>query len=113
MKKVYEALDPLMVGHFKNLLENEGINCFTKNEFLSSAMGEIPPSECWKEIWIEDDLQYDDAEGIIKAALSENPSQGPEWVCPNCGEENEYQFSICWNCSKETLNDEKVVETGD
>jgi hypothetical protein len=101
MKKVYEALDPLMVGHIKNLLENEGVGCITRNEYLASAAGEIPPSECWLEIWIEDDLQYDDAMKIIKTALTDDFPSGPAWVCTNCGEENENQFSECWNCGRE------------
>jgi hypothetical protein len=65
MKKVYETLDPLMFGHFKNLLENESIPCVTRNEYLASAAGGLPPTECWYEIWVENDLQYDDAENII------------------------------------------------
>jgi|WetSurMetagenome_2_1015567.scaffolds.fasta_scaffold528457_1 hypothetical protein len=101
MKKVYEGLDPLMVGLIKNILENEGISCITRNEYLASAAGEIPPSECWLEIWVENDLQYDDAEKIIKTVLSDDLPSGPEWVCPNCGEENENQFSECWNCGRE------------
>ena len=101
MKKVYEAVDPLMVGHIKNLLENEGISCITKNEYLSSAIGEIPPSEAWLEIWVENDVQYDDAEKIIKNALTDDFLSGPAWVCTNCGEENENQFSECWNCGRE------------
>jgi len=48
MKKVYEVLlDTLTVGHFKNLLENEGIHCVIKNENLASAAGGIPITECW------------------------------------------------------------------
>jgi hypothetical protein len=101
LKKVYEALDHLMVGHIKNLLENEGIGCIIRNEYLGSAAGEIPPSECWLEIWVENDLQYDDAEKLIKIALSDDYPSGPEWICPNCGEENENQFFECWNCGKE------------
>jgi hypothetical protein len=78
MKKVYEAIDPLMVGHIKNILENEGIDCITRNEYLASAAGEIPPSECWLEIWIENDFQYDDADKIIKTLLSDDLTSGPE-----------------------------------
>lgn len=103
MRKIYEAPDLLMIGHSKNLLENKGIHCTTKNEYLASALGEIPPSECWYEIWVENDIQYDNAEKIIKAALSDDTPSGPEWVCPNCREENEHQFAVCWNCGKENL----------
>jgi hypothetical protein len=101
MKKVYETLDPLMFGHFKNLLENESIPCVTRNEYLASAAGGLPPTECWYEIWVENDLQYDDAEKIIKTALSEELPSSPPWICSKCGEENEIQFSECWKCGSE------------
>ena len=102
MRKVYESLNTMMIGHLKNLLMTEGIPSFTKNEYGSA--GRIPANECWEEIWIENDTQYDDAEKIIKEALSDDSASGPDWVCPNCQEANEYQFALCWNCGKENQN---------
>ena len=99
MRKVYESLNTMMIGHLKNLLMTEGIPSFTKNEYGSA--GRIPANECWEEIWIENDTQYDDAEKIIKEALSDDSASGPDWVCPRCQEVNEYQFALCWNCGKE------------
>ncbi len=102
MRKVYESLNTMMIGHLKNLLMTEGIPSFTKNEY--SSAGRIPANECWEEIWIENDTQYDDADKIIKEALSDDSASGPDWVCPNCQEVNEYQFALCWNCCKENPN---------
>lgn len=102
MKKVYESLNTMMVGHLKNLLMIEGIPSFTKNEYGSAER--ISVNECWYEIWIENDTQYDEAEKIIKEALSDDSVSGPDWICPNCQEVNEYQFSLCWNCGKENPN---------
>ena len=101
MKKVYETLNPLEVGHLKNLLENENIPCMTRNEYLASAAGGLPPSECWYEIWIENDHQYDDAQKMIETALSSEVPSGPHWTCPKCGEENEHSFTECWSCGQE------------
>ena len=102
MKKVYEASDPLMVGHVKNVLENEGIGCITRNEYLAGAAGGIPPSECWYEIWVTNDEQYEDAKNLIQNALSKTePSVSPRWTCANCGEMHEHQFTTCWKCGKE------------
>jgi len=39
MKKLYSAQDPLMIGHLKNVLENQGIDCVIKNTYLASAVG--------------------------------------------------------------------------
>ena len=55
MKRIYVAADPLFVGFLRSKLEEHGIACFVKNHFLSGAMGEIPPVECWPELWILDD----------------------------------------------------------
>ncbi|MBN1879429.1 DUF2007 domain-containing protein [bacterium] len=101
MKKVYETLDPLVLGHFKNLLENENISCMTRNEYLASAAGGLPPTECWYEIWVDNDRQYNDAKKIIETALSDEVPSGPPWICSNCGEENENHFTECWKCGWE------------
>jgi hypothetical protein len=78
MRKVYEPLNTIMIGHLKNLLMTEGIPSFTKNEYGSA--GRIPANECWEEIWIENDTQYDDADKIIKEALSDDSASGPDCV---------------------------------
>jgi len=102
MKKLYESLNPLMVGHIKNILENSGVACITRNEHLASIAGGIPLSECWYEIWATNDEQYENAKNIIRDALSEKePSERPEWTCSNCGEALGGQFSTCWKCGQE------------
>ena len=50
-----------MVGHIRNLLENQGLVCITKNEHLTIASGEIPLNECWPEIWVADYSCYEKA----------------------------------------------------
>jgi hypothetical protein len=84
------------VHHARNLLENEGIRAVVKNEFLSSAMGDLPPAECQAEVWVlfEKDLQA--AETVLKNAFSVK-STAP-WKCRGCGEVCEGQFTQCWRC---------------
>ena len=101
MKKIYESADGLMVGHIKNLLVNEGIQFVIRNEYLANIVGGIPPNECWYEIWVTNELQYDEAKMIIESALSNEEASYPHWLCPDCGEEHESQFSTCWKCGKE------------
>ena len=101
MRKIHESLDFALTGHFRNLLVFEGIPAVIKNEFLAVGAGEIPQNECWYEIWIEDDAQYEEADKIIKAALSADVVTGPDWICPHCQEVNEYQFALCWNCGEQ------------
>jgi hypothetical protein len=90
-----------MFGYLKNLLLNEGINIATGNEYLPRVAGAVPVSECQYELWVSNDLQYDDARTIIQNVLSDDTPTGPQWVCRNCGEENESQFTLCWNCGRE------------
>ena len=98
MKKVYASQDKLMVGHIKNLLENEGLTCITKNEHLTAASGEIPLNECWPEVWVTDESQYKIAKKIVDKALSYKTPRGPKWKCSKCGEKHESQFTECWSC---------------
>ncbi len=88
----------MMVSHLKNVLENQGIICLIKNENLLSAAGGLPPIDCWPEIWVAEESQYDQAKVIIEAALSSQVLPGLPWKCPGCGEEHQPQFTECWNC---------------
>jgi Putative prokaryotic signal transducing protein len=100
MRRVYTAKDPLMVGHLKNVLATFGIECITKNLYLSSAAGELPPIECWPELWVVDDYQHAEAQTILKKTLAPLESVKKPWQCTGCGEEIEGQFSECWKCGR-------------
>ena len=43
-----------MVFQIKQLLDEQGIPCFVKNEFAIGAMGELSPIDVLPEIWIND-----------------------------------------------------------
>lgn len=100
MKKVYTAKDPLMVAHLKNVLATFGIQCVTRKLDLSSAAGELPPIECWPELWITHDEKYTRAKEIIRKTLAPLNSVKKPWRCAGCGEELEGQFTECWNCGR-------------
>lgn len=100
MKKVYESPDFIMIGHCHNLLMADGIPSLVKNQHLTGAVGELPMSECWVELWVESDGDYARAETIIQVALSVEQESGPDWECASCHETNEYQFAVCWNCGE-------------
>lgn len=98
MKRVYSAKDPLMIGHLKNVLATFGIKCVAKKLDLISAAGELPPIECWPELWVLDDSKASRARSILKKTLAPLASVKKPWTCPGCGEKIEGQFSECWNC---------------
>jgi Zn finger protein HypA/HybF involved in hydrogenase expression len=98
MKQVYSAQDLLMLGHFKIVLEANGIDCVLRNVHLAAGMGELPPIECWPELWVCDDEKYAQAKTIVERALTPLKSVRKSWECARCGEVIEGQFLQCWNC---------------
>ncbi len=101
MKRVYSSQLSLMVGHMKNILESHGISCVIRNEFLAGGSGELPPTECWPELWVERDIDYERAQGIIEETLRDEGQSSEPWICPGCGERLEGQFGVCWRCGTE------------
>ena len=95
MKRIFSSYDRIAVHHARNLLEAEGIRAVVKNEFLSSAMGELPPAECQAEVWVLRENDAQSAEALLKKAFSVN--NGKPWNCA-CGEMQEPQFTECWRC---------------
>ena len=86
-----------MMEHIRDILEEEGINCMIKNLNLAGAMGEIPPIECWPEVWILQDEDYDRANSIVENLIKDSDKYQSSWIC-QCGEKIEGQFTDCWNC---------------
>jgi Putative prokaryotic signal transducing protein len=98
MKKLYSAQDLLMLGHLKSVLEARGIDCVLRNMHLTAAMGELPPIECWPELWVCEDEQYGAAQAVLTRAFAPLKSVQKSWQCGHCGEVIEGQFLECWNC---------------
>lgn len=96
MKRVYSDEHGFMAEYIKNILCEEGIECMLKNLGLSGSMGELPPTECWTEIWIMQNQNYGKAKTIINELLKQQLSN-KNWQC-QCGEKIESQFTTCWNC---------------
>lgn len=100
MKKlhVFNFWDCLQAGMLKEILAKEGIECFVRNDLLSSAIGEIPFIECCPELWIIDDETYPRAKTFLAAWLKNEASTDEPWICPFCGEQCDGQFGACWAC---------------
>jgi len=93
VKRVFGSYNQQLVHHAKNLLEAAGIRVLVRNQYLSSAMGELPPAECEAQIWVLEDADLARAEEILRW----KPPPGPDWTC-ECGETLGAQFSQCWRC---------------
>ena len=93
MKRVYSSYNLAAVHHARNLLDAAGIRAVVKNQYLSSAMGDLPPAECQAELWVVDDADAARAECL----LLQGTPPGAEWRCA-CGERLGAQFTQCWQC---------------
>jgi len=95
MLKVYSSPVGTSVHNIKNVLEASGIECTVRGENLTVGVGELPPVECWAELWIVDESRLKEAKSIISGA--DQPAGDP-WTCAGCNERIEAEFGQCWNC---------------
>ncbi|MCL1077004.1 DUF2007 domain-containing protein [Parashewanella spongiae] len=86
------------VHAFKGLLETQGIDVELRGEALLGATGEFGLDAAYAEIWITSS-QLEQA----KAIMDQNNKKGEPWFCRECGEQNEFNFEICWKCSSENI----------
>ncbi len=90
-----------LAGMFKELFRSEGIACLLRNEQLFSAIGEIPFTECYPELWVIDDETYPRARLLLENWLEEHKGSNICWECSACGESSEGQFNACWSCGQQ------------
>ena len=98
MQRIHTADDHLFNGYLKSLLLAAGIECHVRNELLLGGSGELPPNECWPELWVLHDADARAARSIVANVLVNPPSDADPWTCPHCAEVCEAQFSACWHC---------------
>lgn len=82
-----------------------GIASEIRGDKRNIGVGELPPTECWIELWVNDVTKVEQAKLIIKEALEAAENQSGTWKCPSCDEEIESQFSECWNCGMSRYDD--------
>lgn len=79
-----------------------GISFRIRGEELFIIRGEVPlPRDTLPTVWVENNIDYLKALKIKEEyELSDTmPDASKEnWMCPDCGEEHEGQFTACWNC---------------
>tara|TARA_R110001592_G_scaffold110641_1_gene307158 strand:+ start:9950 stop:10276 length:327 start_codon:yes stop_codon:yes gene_type:complete len=99
MKMVYSNESLFLVNNIKNIIEAAGIVTFLKNEFTQGAVGEVSVFDCWPEIWVLENSDYEKALAVI--ANVQKLLSMDDWICNKCGEKNHASFEVCWQCQHE------------
>ena len=100
MKRVLSGSSLPDTAHFKNVLEQAGIDCLIKNASLGGGIGELPAIDCSPELWVLSGADADRASAVLRDAMraDQRVTEAP-WRC-GCGTDVEAQFAVCWNCGQ-------------
>jgi rubrerythrin len=98
---VHSSVNLIEINHLKNLLEAGGVRCVLRNQLLTGIAGEVPFDQAAAQLWVLDDAELWQAEEILRDWRRARFARGPAWVCSECGERHEGQFSQCWKCGAE------------
>lgn len=99
MTRIFASLNLADLHHAKNLLDSFGIRTFVKNEMLSSAVGQLPFTECQPELWLVEPADAERARSVLSERPLAPAEKGNVWQCA-CGEIQEAQFTQCWRCGE-------------
>lgn len=69
MKRLFTHHDPLLAGYLHATLTSRGIEAVVKNSYLSGALGELPLTATWPEVWVIHDADFAKAEAIMREIL--------------------------------------------
>lgn len=88
-----------MEAHFlRGVLEAAGIGVTIVGEALGQLAGSIPVADARPELWVDEGDADRAARALAAARANRLSGAANEWVCPNCGEAIEGQFTDCWKC---------------
>ncbi|HEX4242816.1 MAG TPA: DUF2007 domain-containing protein [Steroidobacteraceae bacterium] len=95
MKRVFRAATLIQVAHARNLLLTAGIESELRNQYLAGAVGDLPMLETWPQLLVQDEDEQAALRALARATAAPT---GSAWVCDECGESLEPQFTSCWRC---------------
>lgn len=99
MVRVYTATDPADAHLVCDLLIGQGVRAVVQGTALWGVRGEIPVTPATApSVWVNEEDASQALEILARRRPAEDASR-PAWVCPQCGEAIEGQFSDCWRCA--------------
>jgi hypothetical protein len=102
MKPIYTATGAWDAQMVRDLLVTRGIDAVVEDRF-----DPYPVSTGCDRVLIVNDEDEARAMEVVRdfhPHVADQPRETPvvwKWRCPNCREEVEPQFELCWNCGKE------------
>ena len=97
MELVFTA-DTLLEAHLiKQMLDSESIPAYVFNEYANGAIGEIPLTSVWPEVWIECENCRLRALSIISLYQESHDCESDK-LCHRCHVQNPENFELCWQC---------------
>lgn len=97
MKKIYSAANLMEAHIILDLLMHAGINARLFNENAQGALGEIPFTHAYPDIWVSNDSDVERGKEIVRR-YELSPIDAGIIFCKACGEENPANFQLCWQC---------------
>jgi hypothetical protein len=94
--RIYQAANLAEAHLLAGMLRAAGLDVRVLNENAQGALGEIPFTHAWPEVWLLDERQRAAAERLI--AAYEGSVEGAGCTCATCGEHNPAAFELCWQC---------------
>lgn len=98
MKKLYMANHLLEANIILDLLESAYIPARLFNVHAQGGVGDIPFTHAYPEVWIIRDQDFERGRAVI-STYEQTPHVTDTISCPECGEENPFNFQLCWHCS--------------
>jgi Putative prokaryotic signal transducing protein len=94
MKKLCSTANIIEAQLLADLLKQDGIDVLVFNQYALGAMGEIPFTHTYPELWVVNDH---DLESVARA-LEHAARRDAHKSCRGCGEQLAADLLSCWNC---------------
>ena len=96
MIRIYLAQDIQQANLILHCLEQHDIKATILNQYTQGALGELPFTHAYPEIWVEE-IFSDKAKRLI-TAFEKLPLNDNIIFCSKCNEVNPENFETCWSC---------------
>lgn len=98
MKRVYTASNLPDAHIVRDLLAHAGVPAHIFNANAMGALGDLPMSSAYPQVWITQLHQEQHARAVI-AHYQRQETVTANKYCASCTEANPGEFDICWNCN--------------